>query len=70
MEVADIPDLAGHLTVRQRMAHALRYGAMTADKLSSEIDADAETVKRNVRRYREQLTVLTGGRFCLAQRQS
>lgn len=70
VEVADIPDLAEHLSTRQRMAHALRHGAMTADELSSEIDADAETIKRNVRRYKHQFTVLAGGRIGLAQGQS
>ncbi len=66
--VADTPDLAAKLTVRQRIAAALRRGAMTAEALTNDVDADAETVKRTLRRYRSQFMVLPGGYFGLAQR--
>ncbi len=64
-EVADSPDLAGQLSVRQRMAHLLRRGAMSPDAVAEEIEADLETVKRTARRYKGLFTVLQGGRLGL-----
>ncbi len=60
VNVADVSDLAGHLSVRQRMAHLLRRGAMKPELVASEIQADAETVKRTARRYPKQFTVVKG----------
>ena len=68
VDVADIPDLAGQLSVRQRMASLLRHGAMDPEELASELQADPETVKRTARRYRQQFTVLPGGRLGLLER--
>jgi len=68
VDVADIPDLAGQLSVRQRMAGLLRHGAMDPEELASELQADPETVKRTARRYRQQFTVLPGGRLGLLER--
>ena len=67
-DVADSPDFAGQLSVRQRMAYLLRRGAMTAEAIAEEIEADAETVKRTARRYRKVFTVLDGGRVALLER--
>jgi hypothetical protein len=64
-EVADNPDLASKLSVRQRMTSLLRKGAMAADAIAAEIDADVETVRRTVRRYKNQFTVIEGGRVGL-----
>jgi hypothetical protein len=66
--VADTPDLAAKLSVRQRLAHVLSRRAMTAEALARDIDADPETVKRTLRRYRSQFVVLAGGYYGLAQR--
>lgn len=68
VEVADVPDLAGHLSVRQRMAHLLRRGAMTAEEVARELDAKVDTVKRTARRYDSQFTVIPGGALGLAER--
>jgi hypothetical protein len=68
VEVADVSDLAGHLSVRQRMAHQLRRGAMSPDLLASELQADVETIKRTARRYKEQFTVIPGGNLALLER--
>ena len=45
--VADCPDMAQHLSVRERMIHLLKHGAMDAAELAEEIEADAETIRRN-----------------------
>ncbi|KAB2969563.1 MAG: AAA family ATPase [Thermoanaerobaculia bacterium] len=67
IDPGDVPDLAAGLTVRQRMAKALRGGALTAGALAEEIDADPETVRRTVRRYRREFVVLDGGRLSLLE---
>lgn len=70
VDVADVSDLAGHLSVRQRMAHLLRRGAMSPETVASEIDAETETVKRTARRYKGQFTVLPGGNLALLERRA
>jgi hypothetical protein len=68
-DVADIaatPSLATQLSTRQRMAHLLRKGAMTAEAIAEEIDARVDTVERTLRRNKGQFVVLQGGRIGLA----
>jgi hypothetical protein len=62
MNIADSPDLAGKLSIRQRMTHLLKQGAMMPDAIAEELDADPETVRRTIRRYKTTFTVLDGGR--------
>ena len=69
-DVADSPDLAMKLSVRQRMAALLRRGAMAPEAIAEQIDADLETVKRTARRYREQFVVIPGGQFALLERRA
>ena len=68
VNVADVPDLAGQLSVRQRMALMLRGGSRPAEELAEELQADPETIKRTARRYKDQFTVLNGGKLGLAAR--
>lgn len=67
-EAADNPDLAGQLTVRQRMAYLLKRGAMTPQAIAEEIQAEVETVTRTARRHKNLFTVLDGGRLALLER--
>ena len=67
-EITENPDLAGKLSVRQRMTSLLRKGAMPPDAIAEEIDADVETVRRTVRRYKNQFTVIEGGSVGLLER--
>jgi len=67
-DVADNPDLASKLSVRQRMAALLRKGAMAPEEIAAQIEADVETVKRTARRYKEMFVVIPGGRFGLLER--
>ena len=67
-DVADTPDLAAQLTVRQRMAALLRKGAMAPEEIAEQIDAEVATVKRTARRYKEQFTVISDGRLGLLER--
>jgi hypothetical protein len=66
-EVADSPDLAGQLSVRQRMTYLLRRGALAPEAVADEIEADVDTVKRTARRYKKLFTVLQGGRLGLLE---
>jgi hypothetical protein len=68
VDVADSPDLAGQLSIRQRMAYVLRNGAMSPESIAEEIDADIETVKRTARRHKKLFTVIEGGRVGLLGR--
>src|SRR5262249_13708807 len=66
IDVADSPDLAGKLSIRQRMIHLLRQGgSMPAEEIAVEIEADVETVKREARRRKHDFVVLAGGRITL-----
>lgn len=70
VNVADTPDLAAGLSVRHRMLHALRSGALSPELLAEEVQATADTVKRTARRYKQQFTVLEGGKLGLLERRS
>jgi CHC2-type zinc finger protein len=67
---ADNPDLATSMSVRQRMAHLLRNGAMDPANVASEIEADVETVRRTARRHKDTFTILDGGKLALLARSS
>jgi hypothetical protein len=67
IDLGDVPDLAAGLPVRQRMTLALRRGALPADALAEEIDADLETVRRTARRHKGQFKLLDGGRVSLLE---
>ena len=67
-DVADSPDLALKLTVRQRMAALLRRGALAPEEIAAELDAKPETVMRTARRYPNLFVVLPGGKCGLLER--
>lgn len=61
------PDLAAQLSVRHRMASALRNGSMSTADLADTIEAKPNTVTRTARRYRKQFTLLKGGKLGLQE---
>jgi len=65
---ADNAELASGLSLRQRMTHLLRGGAMSIESVASELDAKQETVRRTVSRNTRSFVVLDGGKVGLAQR--
>jgi len=69
-DVRDCPDMAQSMTVRERMASALRHGATEPKALADEIDAKAETVTRIARRYKGQFMILDGGKLGLRDKRS
>jgi hypothetical protein len=66
VELAEQADLASTLSVKQRMAHALRLGAMPTKELAEEIDARLDTVRRTARRYPQRFRLIDGGSVGLA----
>ena len=68
VNVADVSDLAGHLSIRQRMVHVLRRGSLSPEAVANEVDASLETVKREVRRRKGTFTLLPGGKVALLER--
>ncbi|MBN1458482.1 MAG: hypothetical protein JXA57_03035 [Armatimonadetes bacterium] len=69
-EVADCPDFAVNLSIRQRMAYLLRRVPMTPDEIAEELDAKPDSVRRTLRRHKRLFTVIEGGRYALAERRS
>ncbi len=64
-DIADSPELAGKMSIRQRMMHLLKRGSLPASDIAIEIDADVETIKREARRRRQDFIILDGGRIGL-----
>ncbi len=62
--------MAESMTIRQKMASALRRGAAEPKALAEEIDAKTETVTRIARRYKEQFVILEGGKLGLYDRRN
>jgi hypothetical protein len=65
--VADTSDLAVNMTIRQRMRHVLKYGALTAEEVAEAIGAKPDTVARTIRRHKQEFTVIEGGKVALLQ---
>ncbi len=69
IDIADVSDLAGHLSVRQRMAILLRRGAMSPEALAEELEVGQDTIKRYARdKRRSQFTLIPGGNIALVER--
>jgi hypothetical protein len=64
---ADVPDLAEHMSVRERMMHLLRGGALPVDDVAEEIGATANAVYKSVQRHGRLFTLLDGGKVALLQ---
>jgi len=51
------------------MAYLLRRGPMTAEALAEETGAEIQTIRRNVRRYKDRFIVADTGRIALLERE-
>jgi hypothetical protein len=67
-DLAASPDLSSNLSVRERMAHLLKLGALTPAQIADELDANVDTVTRTARRYKDRFVILDGGRYGLLQK--
>jgi hypothetical protein len=69
-EIADDPEFAEKMSIRQRMVNILRRGARTPEEIASSLDANVETVRRTIRRYKQDFTAIDGGLIGLLGRAS
>jgi hypothetical protein len=69
-DVAENPDLAQKLSVWQRMMYLLRKAALPSEVIAEKLEADIETVKREVRRHKNTFTVIEDGRVGLLERRA
>jgi hypothetical protein len=68
VDLGEVPDLASKLPISQRMTRLLRSGALTPAAIANELEAQVETIKRTVRRHKQQFTVLDDSRIGLLER--
>jgi hypothetical protein len=69
-DVAENPELAGMLSVRQRMVRLLQRGPMTPAAIAEEIDAEVETVKWTARRHKDLFVLVDNSRLGLMERKA
>jgi hypothetical protein len=65
---AETPDLAVQLTVKQRMLHLLKSGALSTEAIAEEFDVKVDAVRKTVQRHKNLFTVLEGGKLALLER--
>jgi len=65
VDIADSPELAGKLTIKQRMYQLLKRGAMSISDIATELDASYDTVSKSVHRNPRHFVVLEGGKVGL-----
>ena len=63
---SEVPEFAQKLSIRQRIRTVLKHGAMTPRDIAEEIEADPESVKRELRRRKNEFVVIDGGLYGLA----
>ncbi|HEY6363175.1 MAG TPA: AAA family ATPase [Candidatus Binatia bacterium] len=68
VEITDSQDLTDKLSVRTRIFLFLQRGSRTTEEIAESISADLETVKRTLRRYRNDFVVLDGGRIGIREK--
>lgn len=64
-DISDNQELAGKLTIKQRMVSVLKRGSMTVQEIADEIDERVESVQKSVKRNNKHFIVLAGGRVGL-----
>lgn len=68
--IDSVPDLDAKLPIRLRMLRLLRGGALSPEAIADELSADAETVRRTLRRYKGEFTLLPGGKYAILERRT
>jgi len=68
-DIAESANLAAQMSIRQRMLMLLRRGSMTEEEISLQLEENIESVKRTVRRGKDQFTVMQGGKIALLEKQ-
>jgi hypothetical protein len=63
---ANTPDLAEHMTVKERMMYLLRQGSLTVDEVAEEIGVTPNSIYKSVQRHGRLFTLLEGGKVGLS----
>jgi hypothetical protein len=61
VDMGESPELSSKLSVRTRILLFLRTGARTVSEIAVATDAEEETIKRTIRRYKSDFIVIEGG---------
>lgn len=64
-DVGDTPEFATKLTIRQRLDTLLRRGSMPVHEVSTELEVDANSIYKTVKRNSKHFILLEGGRVGL-----
>jgi hypothetical protein len=68
VDMADTPDLASKLTIRQRMTVLLKRGSMTEQEIADELEASLDSVRKAAKRNHRDFILLSGGRIGLVEK--
>jgi len=63
--IAATPELAAHLSIKERMDHLLGRTPMTPAELAEELGIKVDTIQKTYRRHPARFTVIEGGRYAL-----
>jgi len=63
--IFESPELAKKLSIHERMRHLLRSGAMRPDVIAEELQANVESIQREIRRRKDRYVVLEGNLVAL-----
>ena len=67
-DIADSPDLAGKLTIRQRLIPLLKRGSMSIEALAEALDERPDSVRKTLVRNYKVFTYVGGDQYGLLQR--
>lgn len=67
VDPAEVEEAAGDLPLHERIAAALRRGALTKEQLAEELDSSPESIRRIINRHKNRFVVLPGGRVGLRE---
>jgi len=67
-DVAEEPELAAAMTIKDKMLAALRRGPLELDELADRIEEKKDSIQRKIRQFKNHFVVLDDGRVALKQR--
>ncbi|HEY2384836.1 MAG TPA: AAA family ATPase [Terriglobia bacterium] len=65
VSISESPDLAGKLTIGQRLTEILKHGSKTVQDVASELEVKPDSIYKTVQRKDKQFILLEGGRIGL-----
>jgi len=68
INIADSPELAENLSLRQRMQHLLKQGAMSRESIAEELGVTMNNIRQTIYHNKHLFTVLKGGKVGLLEK--